>query len=353
MPSEELTAEQKYAPKLPPQIQAQVDAVNAAYEAPPRDPDESPEDEPPPDGPPEDEPPEDEPAPYEPPQEPGYEPGPAAEDNWEQRARSTLGRLEQALTHNQQLARRVSELEHQITGLKVRGVDQPAAAPATPPPKPKLIKDEEVNDYGEEFFDVVGRRAREEFVPEIETMAQRLAKLEAQQQNVGKVISKNEQRTVYDRLYDEVPEWKQINHSDEFKQWLTYLDPYSGRQRYELLGEAFTRHDGNRVVNFFKGFLTEAAGLPSDSSSPGYSAPPLASGNGSGRPSLEDFAAPGRARSAPQQLPPDKPVYSRAQIAQLSREKQRGLWRGREAELEAIERDIFQAQHEGRITLDH
>ena len=117
-----------------------------------------------------------------------------------------------------------------------------------------------------------------------------------------------------------------------------------------MLKEAFSRHEAGRVVSFFQGFLTEAAGPPhelpaQDPQRPLY--PP--SGNGSGKPSLEQFAAPGRARSAPQELPPDKPVYTHAWIAQFMADKRTGKYRGREADAEAIERDIFQAQHEGRI----
>ena len=151
-----------------------------------------------------------------------------------------------------------------------------------------------------------------------------------------------------------MPNWLAINRSQEFKDWLQQQDGYAGRSRKEMLLEAFNRHETDRVLRFFKGFLTEATGTPPTSSSPGNSAPPLANGhqpngNGSGRPSLEDFAAPGRARSGPQDLPPDKPTYTSAWIAKFMADKRTGKYRGREADADAIERDIYQAQHEGRI----
>jgi hypothetical protein len=327
---QEPTAEQKYGPKLPKQIQDQVDAVNAAL---------TPEEEPP-----AEEPEGDEPEFEEGDEQPEGEPQELQADSWEQRARSAAGRLEQALSSNQQLARRVSELEDQMAGKKLK------AEPTEPPPyqKQPLIKPDEMNDYGEEFFDVVGRKAREEISPELYQFGERLKRLEGRQDVVTQVIDKTQKHSVYDMLYDEVPQWKQINHHPAFKQWLGQLDPYSGRPLAEMLSEAMTRHDAPRVVNFFRGFA-EAAGLPLNSSNDGDAAPPPANGSGSGRPSLEDFAAPGRARSAPQNLPPEKPVYTVAQIREISEAKRRGLWRGREAELEAIERDIFAAQHEGRI----
>ena len=325
---QEPTAEQKYGPKLPKQIQEQVDAVNAALTPEEEQPVEEQDDE----------------AEYEEEDEqPEGEPQELQADSWEQRARSAAGRLEQALSSNQQLARRVSELEDQMAGKKLK------ADTGEPPPyqKKPLIKDDELSDYGEEFFDVVGRKAREEISPELYQFGERLKRLEGRQEVVTQVIDKTQKHGVYDMLYDEVPQWRQINHHPAFKQWLGQLDPYSGRPLAEMLSEAMTRHDAPRVVNFFRGFA-EAAGLPLNPSN-GDAAPPPANGSGSERPTLEDFAAPGRARSAPQMLPPDKPIYTVAQIREISEAKRRGLWRGREVELEAIERDIFAAQHEGRI----
>src|SRR5262245_6704089 len=339
MPTENgaLTPEEKFKPKLPKQLQEQVDAVNAQMTAQPQEQEQEPEV----DQFEEDQSPDSE---EEPRREEGAPPQ-REEQSGEKRARSAIARLEQSLQANQALSRRVGELENQISTGKLR-----APAPAAEPPKPRerLIKADEIDDYGDEFFDIVGRRAREEFVPEIETLAQRIARLEDGQKNVSQVIDRTQQRSVYDMLADDVPDWNAINHMPEFKTWLSYPDPYSGRVRHEMLQEAFSRHDGNRVVNFFRGFA-EAAGLPLNPPDEQSSAPPPANGSGSGKPSLEQFAAPGRARSAPQNLPPEKPVYSRAWIAQFSDAKIRGLYRGREAEAEAIERDIFQAQHEGRI----
>jgi hypothetical protein len=292
---------------------------------------------------------------------------PQGEDTWEQRARSMAGRLEQAIQANQQMSQRLNELEMQASTMRLYGkTPQPGAQPPVAPQPVHLIKDEERNDYGEEFFDVVGRRAQELVMPELKAFDERMKRLESGQQAVVEITQKTQKQGLYGALYEAVPDWKAINHSDEFKLWLQYPDPYSGMKRHDLLNDAFARHDTNRVVNFFSGFLAEATGLPQNPQGGTPPAPPLSNGQASGngsrsaapplsngqaseRPTLESFAAPGRARSGPQTLPPDKPVYTQAQIAKFSDDKRRGLWRGREAEVEAIERDIFQAQHEGRI----
>ena len=102
---QEQTPEQKYGPKLLKQIQDQVDAVSAALNQPDEEAEQQSDEQEQPeleeDG--QQEPPEGQPQELQP-------------DSWEQRARSAQGRLEQALGTNQQLARRVSELEDQMSG---------------------------------------------------------------------------------------------------------------------------------------------------------------------------------------------------------------------------------------------
>ena len=290
-----------------------------------------------------------------PPQPEGFAPStlsPAEDDDqsWEQRYRSQQGRLEQATKSNQALAERLGQLEQLIATMKVRGAEEERPAAAVPLTKPKLVTDKEAEEYGNEFLDVVGKRAKEEFMPEFESMGERIKRLESRQEAVGTVMEKNRTQELWGNLTAAVPQWREINKSPEFISWLQQPDMYSGRRRHDLIKEAFSRHEASRVVSFFRGFMTEAVGLPQNPQAKDPSAPPLpGNGNGSGKPSLADFAAPGRARSAPQQLPPDKPIYTSALIAKFMDDKRTGKYRGREAQADAIEQDIFQAQHEGRI----
>ncbi len=270
--------------------------------------------------------------------------GDVPQETWEQRARSMAGRAEALAKTNQALSERLQALEKTVTTLQTKPQAEPAPKSYG---KPKLVTEDEERDYGSDFLQVVGKRAKEEFAPEFDQLADRLRNLEGRLDGVGQVIEKTQVNDIYGTLRNAVPNWRDINRSAEFKQWLQYPDPYSGRRRHDMLTEAFSGHDSGRVVRFFQGFLTEATGSPSTPQASTPSAPPS---NGSGRPTLEDFAAPGRARSAPQgNLPPDKPMYTAAWIAQFTQDKLRGVYRGREADANAIEADIWQAQHEGRI----
>lgn len=276
------------------------------------------------------------------------QPAPAYEDQtWEQRFKSLAGRHEQSQRNNQALADRIGELENLVASMRASGKDGGMPQTTQPVQYQKLLTPEEETDYGQEMLSVVGKKAREELTPEVETLKQRLDRLEGRVEGVGTVMQRTEQQKMYDNLASTVPNWQQINVDAGFKDWLQVPDPYSGRKRYDMLMDAFTRQDTPRVIQFFKGFA-EVTGTPTQAESPRNAAPPLNNGSGQ-RPSLADYAAPGRARSGLQELPPDKPVYTNAQIARFYADMRVGKWKGREADAAAIEQDIFQAQHEGRI----
>lgn len=322
-------------PKPPRQVQEQIDKVEAMF-APPV---EEPEGTQPPAAAPS-APPTGEAAPPSTPAAP-----PEGGEEPDQRYRSLQGRYETLQNNYRSQGDRIAELERLIATLQVKGAEPPPEP--KPYEKPKFISPEEASEYGEDLLNVIGKRAKEEYFPEFDQLAQRLKRLEGRVDGVGTVLEKDQKQTVYSSLTAAVPQWREINKDEGFKAWLGEVDPYSGKLRNEMLQEAFTRHEGNRVVSFFKGFL-EAVGTPQPPPAQGNPAP-LYDVQPAGKPSLEDFAAPGRARSTPQNLPLDKPVYTVAWIAKFTADKIAGKYRGREADADAIERDIFQAQHEGRI----
>jgi hypothetical protein len=347
-------AEAKWGPKLPGAVKAQVAAAEALYQ--PQDPNAPPAEA----GSPDPNQPQPQPAPPVPPGQPPQPqptpPPPAQEDpnaqTWEQRFRSSQGRLEQAQAQLAAQAERLGNMETLLATMQAQGVQQPVADGTNAKTFERLVTPEEENDYGKDLLTVVGKRAREEFAPEVETLRERLDRIEGRVQGTSEVISRNQISEVYDVLHRNIgPDWVQLNQFPDFKdRWLKEVDPYAGRPRGDLLKEAFDRRDGQRVLRFFQGYLSEAAPdtQGAQPTPPPNGAPPSAPPNG--RVPLETFAAPGRARSEPQgHLPPGKPTYTRAQLQQFWNEKRQGKWRGREADAEAIEQDIFRAQHEGRI----
>ena len=104
-----------------------------------------------------------------------------------------------------------------------------------------------------------------------------------------------------------VPNYREIDRNPRWHRWLLSLDP-SGCASAE---PAIVGSDANRVISFFRGFLQvdQATGQASS-------------------------AASGRARS------PNKPVYTRAQIAQLYSLHRCGAYARREAEWDRQEADF-------------
>jgi hypothetical protein len=161
------------------------------------------------------------------------------------------------------------------------------------------------------------------------------------------------QQSLKDRMdstFDqEVPQWRQLNETPSFLEWLQLTDPYSGTIRINLLRDAYGQCNTPRVAAFFKGFLAEeAATAPRDQEATPQAAAPQSAPQ-PGKPSLDQFAAPGRAKSAAGPAPAEKPFFTRAQIATFYAASTAGKFAGREAERDKIERQIFEAQREGRV----
>lgn len=264
-----------------------------------------------------------------PPTEP-VEPAPPPPPDWEARYKAMKGRWEKA--------------DRDLASALARIADLEAAPPArTPDPRERLISPEEENDYGRELLDVVGRKAKEEVLPEVTELRKYIKTLEQRLENVDTTVRQTGKSGFYSALDGAVAEWRNLNEDERFLDWLQLPDPYSGVIRQELLNSAVERLDAPRAARFFKGFLAEEAALVPQIPSPPPTPRPAVD--------LKDLAAPGRAKTAATTtpLPAEKPIYTSAQISKFYADVAAGRYRGRDAEKERLERDIFEATREGRI----
>jgi len=227
----------------------------------------------------------------------------------------------------------------------IASMQRPQETPTELRPQ-SLLTPEEVTEYGSEFLDVVARRAKEELNPEVNQLRHKLTNVEKQLEEAAKQNAARAQLQLDSTLDQQLPQWRDINYMDEFKQWLALPDMYSGAIRHDLLRAAYAQNNAPRVLSFFKGFLDrEAAFVPQGSEL--HRAAELQNGD---RVSLEQLAAPGRAKtSAASSAPVEKPLISRAQISHFYAESAAGKYRGREAEKNQLEAMIFDAEREGRI----
>lgn len=331
--------------KLPPQIAAQVARANALVEQllpqPVAEPVEEPVAEP------VAEPIAQEPAPA-PVEQPVADPAPI---NWEHRYKSLDGRYRAMEGRLRDATATISLLQEQVDALSAR---QFAKTPAEPAAEEDPFTEEEKNEYGADFMAVVAKQARRVSAPLVRELEEKVGQLE---QELGRTrsVSQNQGRAQMFAYMDaEIPSWRQVNDNPDFLDWLDLQDPYSGVIRKKYLMDAFEQNDAPRVATFFKGFLTEEAALaPAGQIQQAPLAPvtpAAASVAPAARVSLVSLAAPGRTSMAAAHAPTaDKPVYSRAQIAQFYAQVAAGKFRNREQEKVATENLIVEATREGRI----
>lgn len=296
--------------------------------------------------------------PAEPP--PGSEPEPEPEPqaptdvaSWERRFKGLQGRYDRDV---RQVRGNIEQMSDQITRLQQEN-ETLRRTPIAPTPVQSLLTEQEVQDYGPEFVDVVRRVAREVATP-LET---EITNLRSQLGYVQQETGNSFLNRMDDTIAAEVKNWRQINVHPRFVEWTKLPDVFSGVIRQELMQRAWNAGDAQRVIAFFQAFLAEEAAVdpqrangqrrpasrmvvtptPSPVTPPNGATPQLA---------LEDLAAPGRAHSAA--TPAEKPVYTSADITRFYNDVKLGRWRGREQQQAAIDADIMLAQREGRIIVD-
>lgn len=293
---------------------------------------------------------------------------PLPQEGWEQKYRVLQGKynaevprlqnqVREQQTQLQSFQSQLTATQNLLASLSAQRETAPAATPpaSTPAAPARLVKDEEVREFGADLIDVMRRVVREEqatLLPEIDRrvapVAQRVERVAQATQNVGERVAQSDQQSVLSMLASAVPNWMELNEDPGFLEWLDQVDPFSGAQRGALLKQAFKAHDGSRVVAFFSGYLKEHAAVtpPAASNPPAAPAPAAAPQR-----SLEQFVAPGTPKTgaASTQDGSGKRVWTRAEIGQFYADCQAGRFKGTKEQRKQIETDIFAAQREGRI----
>lgn len=263
-----------------------------------------------------------------------------SEESYEHRYNSMKGRFDRAQQQLSSQSERIASLERMLASLQAQPQER---AESNELRAERLLTPEEEADYGPDFLGVVGKKAREELLPVFKKYEDEIASLKSQLKGVGNYVAQDAQSRMTETLDRTIPNWRDQNVNPEFLQWLALPDPYSGDIRHNMLKVAWERHDAPRVAAFFKGFLAEeAAYRPANSETiPAQAA---------GKVSLESFAAPGRAKTAAaSNAPAEKPIITSAQISKFYADVASGRYNGRDEDKQKFEKQIFEAQREGRI----
>ena len=337
---------------LPKQVQKQVDEAERIAAEIEKAQEQTPDEETPPEESPvslvEDTPPAEEPPAEDPPAEEPPAP-PASEDpNWEQRYNTLQGKYDSETANMRaQLASMSTQMESMQTAMEAMSAPK-EDAPAEQSP---AITSEEIDEYGADMLDVVSRQSVAAVKPLIDKLTQRVEELTTSVGGVQKVAADTERDRMLATLTEQVPNWKEINVSDGYLDWLKQVDPFAGRYRQEMLTEAYQSNNAQRVVAFFEGYLKEQTAVQTDSASTNV-APPTPDAKAGGV-DLESMVSPGGAQEAQPTVSAQgneaETIFTNADVAKFYADVQKGRYKGRDDEKLAMEKSIVKAANEGRI----
>jgi hypothetical protein len=247
-------------------------------------------------------------------------------------AQKTLGEMQEQLT----------QLGNELLQTQQTVYRNGRTAPSPPPPPQAYVTEQDVQNYGSDLVNFTQRAAAQALAPKLQEIEQQNAELQRR-------LALEARHRLDAEVAADVPNYRDIDRDPRWHNWLRSVDMLSGRVRQQLLNEAIASASAPRVISFFRGFLQEEAAT-------GHIEPttPIPQATPPREPAINlvSYAAPGRARPATggdASVPPDKPTYTRAQIAQLYSQHRKGAYVGREAEWARQETDIIAAGREGRI----
>ncbi len=290
---------------------------------------------------------------------------PAADEaTWERRFKVLQGKYNAEVPRLQQQLNGLADELKATRGLLASMTSeprqpQPAAPPAPPPAPTRLVTDQETQAFGADLIDVMRRVVREEtagVTAEIDRRLQpvheRVDQVAATAQATTKAVAKRSKQAVDAHMDERCPQWRELNEDPEFLVWLDQVDPFSGKERGELLVAAYKAFDAARVEAFFVGYLKEHAAVspPAPTPTPTPVPAPAVPAQGT-QVTLESLVAPGTPKPGAPRTPDgsEKRIWTRKEISDFYRLANSGKFKGTLQERKAIEADIFTAQTEGRI----
>lgn len=276
--------------------------------------------------------------------------GKGSEENLTQKYRTLQGMYNAEVprlhSQNKELSGRLQQMEQLLATISAQqssgrtGQAQPQVDP--------LVTDKDQEEYGESL-DVMRRVTREELIPvaqkivQIERMLQQLqVNVVPQVHNLAQRQAMTAEQQFWADLTGFIPNWKDINEDPDFQSWLLEVDPLSGISRQTILEDAQRTLDVRRVGNFFKSWL-EITGQATAAQNTRRNVSAS---------ELERQVAPGKGRSTGAPSGTNAKTYTPDDIKTFFNDVRQGKYKGREAERDRIERDIFSAQREGRITVN-
>jgi hypothetical protein len=268
-------------------------------------------------------------------------------ENWEQKYKALKGKYDAEVPR---MAADLREMRGQMDAL-VAAQQRAAEKPKEPAPKKDVVTEQDMTDYGEDLIAFIRKVADNAAEAAVNNLTPRLEQIQGQ---VVQSAQKQATNTVYSKLDADIQDWRDINKSAEFLDWLAQKDAFAGDYRKNLLARAFEDGDAERVAAFFKGFLAESQAVtpnPTAQGAPVAQVTPQPGQNSQTQVSLEQLAGPAGGPSAGNvnTQPEQAPSWTRAQIASFYKDVREGAFRNNPEQQARIEASIATAMAENRI----
>lgn len=245
-----------------------------------------------------------------------------------------------------ELRSQVSELLAQNRQFMTILQQRPAATPAPAAPVPRTQREralaagfteKEIEEYGEELVSMMLRTAENIAGPQLQQLRTENARLASTVQTTVQSVTRNAVDRFWDDLAALVPEWSEINASQQWLDWLNVREVFSGRTRNDGLQNAFAEHDARRVAAIFNAFKAEDERAPTAAPhfvDPATLVAPGHTGGGTPAPAGMNGNV-------------DTRIWAEEEVSQFYSAKRRGHIKGEEAA--RVEAMINRALAEGRI----
>ncbi|HEY3909920.1 MAG TPA: hypothetical protein VGM07_08525 [Stellaceae bacterium] len=186
------------------------------------------------------------------------------------------------------------------------------------------VTQEDRDSYGDEIISDIKRFAAR---PEVD---QQLNQMQVELNQMKTQAARDQSMRILDADPEIGTTWRKINEADSFIKWCREIDGLSNQPRLALLQSAFDAGAGSRCAVIFKAYLAAARTQPGDRA-PGRQ--PYDGTPGSVRPTQRH----------------ERRIWSRAEIEAFYKDVRHGVFREREPERLAMEREIIAASSSGRI----
>jgi hypothetical protein len=206
-------------------------------------------------------------------------------------------------------------------------------APAPEQARPSGVTQADIQEYGTDLIDLIGRKAAEIVEGRLAPFLEQISSLKGSIGEVAQTSVRSAQHQFEATMNTVVPDWRQLNNDPAFLAWLNQTAPFTTETKLDLLRKAAQALDAEKAAEFFNAYKKEQ---------PPPEQPAAA-------PSPAKHVAPGRSQAPASRVDnaSGKRMWTRPEIAKLYDDKMAG--KISQAEFDKLEADIFKAQRENRI----